>query len=150
MSSKKALRPVVQADLANIKPGQVLIVIDDTNKLAQYGVPSDPSQRQVTVSSIKAGNNTLACLTPNGCTYTYTPELLMWPAASPKARQFCRADAEAYAKEAGVVRLKSELTVRINNARNELSNAASPEKFASSIKLMNEQLRQARIIHSLI
>lgn len=67
-----------------------------------------------------------------------------------KGPKFGKADIEKYMLEAGTTRLKSELTTRINSARNHLTNSCAVANFHKELALAKEQLRQASLIRAAI
>lgn len=67
-----------------------------------------------------------------------------------KQTKFGKNDIVRYQQEAGLAKLKQELTIRIQNARTHLNIAASPKEFNAAMKLVKEQLRQATLIRQAI
>ena len=128
------------------------MLIQDTATLDSYGIPTKLAGKQVTIKSFDVGNN---------CAYFTCLDFATSLAGQPqhfrfindnkqKPTKFSRKDVEDFAKQGSNARLATELTIRINAARNELAKAASPAEFRKTINAVNEQIRQAKLIHAAI
>ena len=153
-------------ELQNIQPGARIRFSQDKNKLASC-LGSQYAGRKATVVRNDVGNERVYfsmtreearsagipdydwTALERGEWYAYYQciESVIKKRKTTKPTKFSKKDVEAYSLLGSNDRLKSELTIRVQQARRELETAVKPETFNTQTKKMAEQLRQARLIH---
>lgn len=153
-------------ELQNIQPGTHIRFTQDKAKLATC-INGHYAGREATVVRNDAGNERVyfsmtreearaagipdydwSALEKGECyAYYQCIECVVKNSKAIKPTKFSKKDVEAYAILGSNDRLKSELTIRVQQARRELETAVKPETFNTQTKKVAEQLRQARLIH---
>jgi len=134
-----------------LKAGQQVTFTQDPAVLAGLGIPRDNAGKTTTVVKTNFENNeiTIKCLVSGS--NLYANEMMFIdrePGKMAKAPRFSRKDVEEIARKGSNTLLATEMATRLNMAKNHIVAAIKPEDFHKNLKLSNEQIRQARLIHS--
>lgn len=141
---------MTQQEALTLKAGdKILLPPNKHNEIVNFGVESKFVGTIQTVARIDTGNDYIYF---NGGANALNASMIeRVKIGKPlKPAKFSRSDVLEFARQGSNTKLQSELAQRLNNCRTHITNAAKPEEFHKEIKLMVEQLRQAKLIRAAI
>lgn len=142
---------MTQQESLTLKPGTKVCFVQDADMLQSFGIGRAMAGRETEVVTVQQGNDTIVVKQPNAPTevwYIQSKHIILAPKG--KQTRFSRKEVESFMKQGSNDKLKSELTIRIQAARTALTTAVVPKDFNNQMKVVTEQLRQARLIRQAI
>lgn len=150
---------MTQKETLKLTVGTKVQLTQDMHSLNTIGLESKAAGKTVTLVKVNPENDQywfhICDYVPgysinDGDAYVNSKQIIAIIAKGKKPTRFGKADIEQFAREGSNKRLKDEINTRINTARTALSNAPGKDQWKSQMTIVDEQIRQMKLIHKAI